>query len=93
MTTERKHPCGGELLAREVQVVFDESDNISLSYRAQGFICNKCHEQVIDSDTALHLQASQTPAIAWYPGRVDRTWPDAVKFDPFTAGTAKEALV
>lgn len=92
MTTERKHRCSGELDAREVQVVLDGSDGISMSYRVHGFICNKCHEQLIERETALQLQASQTPTITWYPGRVASTQLNEVKFDPLTAGTAKEAV-
>ncbi len=93
MTTDRKHRCGGALVARDVQVVFDESASISMGYRVHGFICNKCHEQLIERETALQLQASQTPTIAWCPRRVNSTRLDAMKFDPLTAGTPKEAVV
>jgi YgiT-type zinc finger domain-containing protein len=95
MTTEtavRRHRCGGALVAREVQVVLNEGDDISLSYRVHGFICDKCHEQLIDRETALQLQASQTPTIAWNARRVASTELKAMKFDPLTAGTPQKAV-
>lgn len=85
MSTDRKHRCGGALVARDVQVVFDESASISIGYIVRGLICNKCHEQLIDRETALQLQASQTPTIAWQPRPVASTW--LMKFDLLTAGT------
>jgi len=92
MTTERKHRCSGELDAREVQVVLDGSDGISMIYRVHGFVCNKCHEQLIERETAHELQASQTPTVTWHPRRPASTQLDELKFDPLTAGTAKEAV-
>ena len=91
MTTPRKHRCGGDLGAREVQLVIDESAGISLGYRVHGFVCNKCHEQLIDRQTAVQLQASQTPTVAWSAGSTASTRLDEVRFDPLTAGTLQEA--
>lgn len=89
MTAERKHRCGGDLLGGQVQVVFEESDDISFGYRVQGFICNKCREHLIDRETALQLQVSQTPTIVWHPKGVGSTWLDAMRFEPLTAGTPR----
>jgi len=87
MSADRKHRCGGALVARNVQVVFDEGASISIGYIVHGLICNNCHEQLIDRETALQLQASQTPTIAWQPKPVASTWLDAMKFDPLTASS------
>jgi hypothetical protein len=94
MPTERKHRCGGVLMAREVQVVIDDSTGMSLSFRVDGFVCDKCHEQLIDRETALHLQPSQTPTVIWHAGSVvASTWLNSMRFDPLTAGTPKQAVV
>ena len=90
MTTPKQHRCGGALVARDVQLVL-ENDGMSLAYRVHGFVCNKCHEQLIDRETALQLQASQTPTIAWRDGAAS-TQLDA-RFNPLTAGTPLEAVV
>lgn len=85
-----RHRCGGTLVAGEVQVVFDESAGISLAYRVNGFICDQCHEQLIDRETAVQLQASQTPTMAWNPCRADDTRNDPMRF---TVETPTGALV
>jgi hypothetical protein len=94
MTAEKKHRCGGTLVAHEVQIVLDENAAISFGYIVHGFICNKCGERLIDRETAFELQASQTPTIAWHSGKgVSSTRLDAIRFDPLTAATPQEALV
>jgi hypothetical protein len=90
--TPKKHRCGGALVEREVQVVVEDTPAISIGYTVQGYVCNKCYEQLIDGETALQLQASQTPTIAWRPERADRTWWDATRFDPLTDATPAQRV-
>lgn len=92
MTTERKHRCGGKLVERQVQIVLEESAGLSVAYRVDGLICNKCGEQLIDRETALKLQVEQTPTVVWRPERAGTTWLDAIKFEPNTAVLEAEAV-
>ena len=93
MSAQRRHRCGGTLVASAVQVLFDLADGISLGYRVHGFVCDTCHEQLIDRETAFEIQASQTPTIAWQPRRAASTWLDVMRFAPLTASTPHEAIV
>ncbi len=64
MTTGRQHRCGGTLAPRDVQIL-DEREGMVLGYIVPGLVCDKCHEELIDRDTALKLQGSQTPTVSW----------------------------
>jgi hypothetical protein len=84
MDRERRHRCGGVLVTRHVQIVSDdESGDFSLGYVVHGFVCNGCHEQLIDRATALQLQASQIPTVGWRLSEVTTT-----KFDVTAFGLA-----
>lgn len=64
MTTERKHRCGGTLQSRPIQVQ-DERGGMLMVYRVQGLVCEACQEEMIDRDTLLTLEKSQTPTVVW----------------------------
>lgn len=85
----KRHRCGGVLEARDLQLSIEESSGISMLYFVEGAVCGKCHEELIDRETALQLQASQTPTVAWNPaqGYTSSTQLDAIRFDPLTAAT------
>lgn len=63
---DRKHRCGGSLVPRDVAIL-DEKDGLSLGYVVPGLVCEKCHDELIERETALKLQGSQTPTIYWKP--------------------------
>jgi hypothetical protein len=63
MTVQRQHRCGGTLAPRDVQVL-DEREGMLLGYIVPGLVCDKCHEELIDRDTALKMQGSQTPTVS-----------------------------
>ena len=67
MTAERRHRCGGTLWPREVDVR-DERDGMLLVYRVPGLACDVCQEQLIDRDTILAFEKSQTPMVIWGAG-------------------------
>ena len=67
MTAERKHRCGGTLRPREVQVQ-DERDGMLLVYRVPGLVCDACQEELIERDTMLAFEKSQTPTVVWEAG-------------------------
>lgn len=64
MTTERKHRCGGMLQPREVQVR-DDRGGMLLVFRVPGLVCNTCQEELIERETMLAFEKSQTPTIVW----------------------------
>lgn len=74
----QRHRCGGSLSAREVQVVIAESAGFSFAFRVPGLVCDKCGEQLIERDTAMKLQASQTPTVVWDTGSLTTTRLDAI---------------
>jgi len=80
MTTERRHRCGGALVPRDVPVR-DEKDGMSLTYVVPGLVCEKCHEELIERETATKIQGSQTPTVAWRTNDVATTSLDARLFD------------
>jgi hypothetical protein len=74
----------------------EPTDGISILYLVDGWTCDRCHEELIERRTALEVQASQTPTVAWHPNpeRISTTSLDEIKFEPITAGTrSPEALV
>lgn len=62
MTTLRKHRCGGTLQPHQV-VVRSEEDGLTFQYRVPGLVCDLCHEELIDRDTASKIERSLTPTI------------------------------
>lgn len=53
MTAQRKHRCGGTLSPRQVAVATGErSSAVAL---VAGLVCDRCHEELIDRDTAHEL--------------------------------------
>lgn len=91
MTTERQHRCGGTLVPRDVRVL-DEREGMVLGYIVAGLVCDKCHEELIDRDTALTMRGSQIPTVSW-PRETATTRLDAVTFRllPAPASTPKVA--
>lgn len=67
MTVERKHRCGGSLWSREVRVQY-ERDSMLLVYRVPGLVCDSCQEELIERDTVLAFEKSQTPTLVWGVG-------------------------
>jgi len=64
MTTDRKHRCGGILREQEV-FIRDEVDRIVMVYRVPGLVCDRCGDELIDRDTMVALEKSQTPTVIW----------------------------
>ena len=58
--TEKGHRCGGRLQPREVQVR-DEG----FVYRVPGLVCDACGQELIDRETALAVEKSNTPTVIW----------------------------
>jgi hypothetical protein len=48
-------------------MLVDKDGAFYLGYAVTGFVCQKCHEELIDRHTALELQNAQTPVVAWTP--------------------------
>ncbi len=71
MDPGRTHRCGGHLVSRDVTIVV-ESDGISLGYVIPGVVCERCGDELIDRDTAVRLQASQTPIVSWHKAATTR---------------------
>ena len=93
-TLEKRHRCGGALVAGEVRLLLEPTAGISILYLVDGWTCDRCREELIDRRTAL--QGSQTPTVAWHsePEGIISTWLDEIKFETITAGTRlPEALV
>jgi hypothetical protein len=90
---ENRHRCGGELVAREIQLVLEEIPGLSIVYVVDGFECSGCHEQLIDRKTTVQLQTSQIPTVTWHGEQLSTTRLDAIKFYPSTAATRSEALI
>ena len=59
----------------------------TLGYTVPGFVCDRDGEQLIDHKTALEIQASQTPTLAWHQREIGTTQLDATVFDPLRAST------
>lgn len=91
MTTGRQHRCGGTLVPRDVQIL-DEREGMLLGYIVPGLVCDKCREELIDRDTALKMQGSQTPTVSW-PRQTATTRLDArtLRLLPAPASTQKVA--
>ncbi len=66
MTTPRKHRCGGTLHPGQVEVRSEE-DGLTFRYRLPGFVCDVCHEELIDRDTASDINKSLAPTpVIWF---------------------------
>jgi hypothetical protein len=48
-------------------MLVDEDGALAFSYPVMGFVCEKCGEELIDRQTAIEIQNSQTPVIVWRP--------------------------
>ena len=64
MATPRKHRCGGTLQECKVQIQND-LDGIVMVYRVSGFLCDKCGDELVERDTMVSLEKSQTPTMIW----------------------------
>ncbi len=62
--SERKHRCGGDLHEASVKIRHDSVGFIIIQ-NVTGFVCDKCHEELIGHDTALALHGLTTPSI-WF---------------------------
>lgn len=94
MVTGRTHKCGGILVPRQVTVLIEKND-ISLSYVVPGLVCEKCHDELIERDTALKIQSSQMPTVFWHGSKISTSRLDAIIFGelPAPAGTRGVAVV
>jgi hypothetical protein len=86
---ERKHRCGGTLVPAEIMIV-DEDGKMLLHYAVVGFVCDKCHEKLIERETVRAIQNAQTPVVAWNVPAPATTYLDETILDlmPAPAGTA-----
>ena len=79
MTTTRKHRCGGMLSPSEVDVRSEEG-GLTFQYRVPGFVCDVCHEELIDRDTAASIRKSLTPII-WFPAEFGTFRTEAIELN------------
>ena len=61
---ERTHRCGGTLVPGQITIV-DEDGKLLLGYSGMGFICDRCHERLIERETVRAIQGSQIPVVTW----------------------------
>lgn len=69
MTAERKHRCGGTLWPRDVQVQ-DERGGMVLVHVVPGLVCDRCQEELVERETVLIYEKSQTPAAMWFSSSI-----------------------
>jgi len=86
MTTQRRHRCGGTLAPRNVQIR-DERDGVLFGFTVPGLVCDKCHAELVDRETATQIQGSQIPTVS-LPRETASTRLDAITMTlPAPVGT------
>ena len=79
MTTPRKHRCGGTLYPSPVNVRSVEG-GLTFQYRVPGLVCEACHEELIDRDTASNINKSLTPMpLIWFAEEIGTFGTKAIK--------------
>ncbi|MBI1847113.1 MAG: YgiT-type zinc finger protein [Candidatus Rokubacteria bacterium] len=72
MTTQQEHRCGGTLRPGRATIRVELDNGFEAIYNVPGFICDKCHDELINHDTAMAIQKDQLPGITWTPPETAR---------------------
>ena len=81
--TGRKHRCGGTFHPAQV-VIRNEETGLRFEYPVAGFVCDKCHEEVVDHKTLEQITRAAI-VVPWFGNEVGTFQTRGVSITPSTA--------